>query len=76
MPKKYLSPREYQECGYSSAPIEGAEMDHLGPSLKEWLKIKLARHRIGDAELIPLSPYHSDRGPTPEGDQSDPKDAE
>jgi len=71
---KAISPREWPECGYSIAPIEGSELEG-GPTLKEWIALRKARHRIGDAELMPVSRYNGSKEATPEGDLASPEEA-
>ena len=44
------------------------ELAMEGPTIEEWMRTRVARHRIGDAELLPKSRSYGGSGATPEGD--------
>lgn len=50
------------------------ELSGDGPDTRQWLQMVVDRHRIGDAELIPVSRYRSSRNVTPEGDLASPQE--
>lgn len=62
--------RKNDGAGVTAPELTEEEIAKGGPDRREAMRIRRARHRVGDAELLPKSKF-SPGGRTSEGDFSD-----